>query len=230
MAMAPLRILLFRQSEDIDASPYEEAIVRAVQGGKEADGYLATGDDLGIQLEVFSGAPRLEYSASETLDIFCHTLTIVLIDRALLDKGGDTLWDWLSDCWKHTDGSNGRHGMLAVPMDERLGDQFSRKRPLLATLQLRQVHQFGERAIRPAMLALLVLHDCRVLPTSMLLLPVASGCRPGFLRLFISHAKIDGLPLAHALKHQIEALKWLEDFYDADDLPAGSNWQKECAV
>jgi hypothetical protein len=49
----------------------------------------------------------------------------------------------------------------------------------------------------------------------------------GHLRLFISHAKIDGLPLAHALKHQIEVLGWLEDFYDVDDLPAGRNWQRE---
>jgi TIR domain len=227
MATAPLQILLFRHSEDVDASPYEEAIVRAVQGGKEAGGYLATGDDIGIQLVIFSGVPRLEYSVSDTLNIFCHTLTIVLIDRALLDEGGDTLWDWLSDCWKHTEGSNGRHAMLAVPMDERVSDQIGRKRPSLANLQLRQVHEFGERAIRPAILALRVLHECRLLLASTLSVPVPSGCPPGFLRLFISHAKIDGLPLAHALKHQIETLKWLEDFYDADDLPAGSNWQKE---
>jgi hypothetical protein len=35
------------------------------------------------------------------------------------------------------------------------------------------------------------------------------------------------LPLAHALKHQIEVLGWLQDFYDVDDIPAGSDWQKE---
>jgi len=33
--------------------------------------------------------------------------------------------------------------------------------------------------------------------------------------------------LAYALKHQIEVLGWLEDFYDVDDLPAGRNWQRE---
>jgi hypothetical protein len=38
---------------------------------------------------------------------------------------------------------------------------------------------------------------------------------------------MDGLPLAHALKHQIEQLKWLQDFYDVDDLPPGCDWQKE---
>ena len=39
---------------------------------------------------------------------------------------------------------------------------------------------------------------------------------------------MDGLPLAHALKYQIEQLGWLQDFCDADDLPAAvtgkENW------
>ena len=38
---------------------------------------------------------------------------------------------------------------------------------------------------------------------------------------------MDGLPLAHALKHQIESLGWLQGFYDVDDIPPGSDWQRE---
>jgi hypothetical protein len=38
--------------------------------------------------------------------------------------------------------------------------------------------------------------------------------------LFISHAKMDGLPLAQALNYQIKSIGWLCSFYDADDLPA----------
>ena len=220
---APLQLLLFRHTDDLDVLPYEEAIVRAFQGGKEAGGYLASGEDLGIQLEVFCAAPELD--VAKTLDSFCHTLTVVLIDRALLDKAGDALWDWLAECWTYTNASNGRHTMLAVPMDERVGDQFSGKRSAFDTLQVRQVYELGERAIRPAMLALRLLHECRVLLAAVL--PPAPGGKAGYLRLFISHAKIDGLPLAHALKHQIEALGWLEDFYDADDLPTGRDWQRE---
>jgi len=226
-ATLPLQLLLFRHADDRDVFPYEEAIVRAFQGGKGAGGYLATGEDLGIQLEVFSAAPQIGRSAAETLDTFGHTLTIILIDRELLNKGGDALWDWLADCWRHTDASNGRHAMLPVPMDERVGDQFSRKRQALEELELPQVHEFGERAIRPAMLSLRALHECRALLASGLPLPPPVGHPLGFLRLFISHAKIDGLPLAHALKHQIETLPWLEGFYDASDLLAGCNWQKE---
>jgi len=223
----PLQLLLFRHPDDPDVLPYEEAIVRALQGGKEAAGYLATGEDLGLQLEVFSGAPRTGRSATQTLDSFGHTLTLVLVDHTLLTRGGEWLWDWLAECWKHTDASNGRHSMLVVPLEERLGHQFSSKRPSLQSLQVLPVHDLGERAIRPATLALRVLHECRLLLARALYLTSEPGRPSGFLRLFISHAKIDGLPLAHALKHQIEALPWLADFYDADDLPAGSNWQRE---
>ena len=44
-AIAPLQVLLFRHPDDIDVLPYEEAIIRAFQGGKEAGGYLASGED-----------------------------------------------------------------------------------------------------------------------------------------------------------------------------------------
>jgi hypothetical protein len=43
---APLQLLLFRHSADEDVFPYEEAIVRAFQGGKEAGDYLASEEDL----------------------------------------------------------------------------------------------------------------------------------------------------------------------------------------
>jgi hypothetical protein len=224
---SPLRILFFRHTEDADVLPYEGAIVRAFQGGKEAGGYLASGDDLGIQLEVFATAPRADHGPAQILDIFCHTLTVVFVDHALLTKGGEPLWDWLADCWTHTQFSKGRHSMMVFPMDERVGDEFVGKRAAFRTLQLRQVHEFGERAIRPAMLALCLLHECRKLLASALPLMAPPGCPPGFLRLFISHAKIDGLPLAHALRHQIRMVPWLQSFYDADDLPPGCDWQRE---
>jgi hypothetical protein len=74
------------------------------------------------------------------------------------------------------------------------------------------------------MFALRLLHECRVLLAAAL--PAENG-RAGHLRLFISHAKMDSLPLAQALRHQIDALGWLDRFYDVDDLPAGGDWQRE---
>src|ERR1035438_5998864 len=222
-AAAPLQIILFRHPDDLDAKRYEDAVLGALQGGKDAVEYLATVEDLGIQTEIFSDAPPR--TAGDMLDAFCHTLTVVFVDRALCDKSGSSFWDWLVQCWNHTDASAGRHAMLAVAMDERIGRAFSGKRPDLESLQLLQTFSLGEHAIRPAMLALRILHECRLLLATSL--PPIAGQKPGHLRLFISHAKIDGLPLAHALKYQIEVLGWLEDFYDVDDLPAGRNWQRE---
>ncbi len=219
----PLQLLVFRHPDDRDVTDYQWALLRAFQGGKEAGNYLATGEDLGIQLEVFASKPPL--GPSQTLDAFCHTVTVVFIDRALLNNAGDELWDWLAECWAVTSASNGRHAMLAVAMDERTGREYSNKRQALASHQLLQVHHLAESALRPAMLALRVLHECRVLLAQAL--PAAPGQVAGYLRLFISHAKIDGLPLALALKHQIDTIEWLKAFYDAADLPAGCDWQRE---
>jgi hypothetical protein len=224
---APLQLLVFRHANDTDALGYEEAIFRAFQGGAEAGGYFATGEDLGVQLQLFREVPRLGQTVGQHLDSVCHTVTVVMVDNALLDKGGNDLWDWLAECWAHTMASNHRHAMLAVPMDERVGERFTQKRPVFNTLQLLQVHELGEKAIRPATLALRALHESRLVLARALPLVPPSGHEPGYLRLFISHAKLDGLPLAHALKDQINQLGWLQSFYDAEDLPAGCNWQVE---
>ena len=220
---APLQLLLFHHTDDLDVLPYQKAILRAFQGGRDTRNYLATGEDLGIQVEVFGGVPGL--GAATVMDSFCHTVTVVLADSKFLDKGGDPLWDWLADCWNHARASNGRHAMLVVALDERVAKRFSGKRPGLASLQLLQVHSLGEPAIRPAMFALLVLHECRVRLAEAL--SPSLGFDAGRLKLFISHAKMDGLPLARALKHQIGELGWLPKFYDADDLPSGCDWQTE---
>jgi hypothetical protein len=137
----------WNHTEDEDVLPFQEAILRAFQGGREAGNYLATGEDLGIQLEVFSSAPGL--SAAKTLDSFCHTVTVVLVDRALLDKADAAMWDWLAECWRLTNASKARHAMLAVPMDERIGRLFSAKRPVFVNLQLLQVHVLASRQSAP---------------------------------------------------------------------------------
>lgn len=218
----PLQLLVFRHPDDADVRPYEDAATAAFEGGKEPVHYLGTAEDLGIQVRRFSSAPA--ESAAKVLDEFAHTLVMVLIDDELL-RADRALWNWLGDCWAHVSVSNGRHSLLAVPMEERLGARFTGMDARLATLQVRPVEELGEKGIRPAMLALRALHEGRLLLARGL--PSTHGNPSGFLRLFISHAKIDGLPLAQALKYHIKNTAWLTSFYDADDLPAGSNWEEE---
>src|SRR6185437_10044921 len=106
----PLQLLIFRHPDDLDILRYEEAVLRAFQGGKEAGPYLATGDDLGIQSQLFSAAPPLD--PGSMLNSVCHTLTLVLVDHALLGVPDAAFWEWLERCWSVTKASNGRHAML----------------------------------------------------------------------------------------------------------------------
>ena len=220
----PLRVLILRNADDKDLAPFEEAPVRAFQGGPEVGGYLVAGGNLRVQTEILRGVPPAP--APEMLDAFCHTLVIVLIDGAL--NGGDvSLWDWIEACWAHVGTSDGRHAAVGLPFDERTGDTFAKKRPALGALQLRAAPEFGEKAIRPAMFALFALHQARLLLARGLSTNVSTAEDTARLRLFISHAKMDALPLAHSLRHQIDQVTWLGRFYDATDIPPGSDWKRE---
>jgi hypothetical protein len=125
-----------------------------------------------------------------------------------MKEGDDALWDWFSNSWEQVDSSNGWHEMLVVPMDESVGEKFFGKRSTIGTLQLRQVHELGEKAIRPAMLALRLLHKYRMLlvvafpSTSQIGSPLSTGFSPAFYQL----QKIDRLSLAQALRRQIKTI------------------------
>lgn len=71
--------------------------------------------------------------------------------------------------------------------------------------------------MRPHTLALLALHRARLL----------LGAEPDTLRLFISHAKADGLFLAHSLRSLISEVPELDKWYDADDIESGGDWSEE---
>jgi len=233
MSDAPLRVLLFRHTASKDLQPYEDEIARALQGGKEPRGYLATGDDLGVDLRIFGSAPAAEQPPREFLDQLCHALVVVLVDRELIGHGDDLLWGWLAECYAHVKDSKKRHAVLPLAAGEETARDFLAKRVEFGELQVGLLPGFGEEAIRPAMVALRVLHECRVLLAravrGVLLTPPDDGqaSEPGYLRLFISHAKADGLPLAQALRYQIKSTGWLRSYYDADDLPVGSDWKAE---
>lgn len=226
MPLAPLQVLLFRHPDDDDLLPFEDAVVRAFQGGKEVGGYVASGVDLAVQLSPFGAVPSRP--ADELLDDFCHTLVIVLVDRSMLEAASAaSLLGWLAACWTHCRASQGRHAMFVLPMEERQAAELARREPILETLQVRAAHELGERAVRPAMFALRILHESRVLLARATPIGAHAPAEPGFLKLFISHAKLDGLPLAQALKGYIQLTGWLQKFYDAEDLPSGCDWQAE---
>lgn len=220
MSNQPLQVLLFRHPEDSDSAPLEDALVRAFYGGKDAAGYLPTGDDLGIQLEVYGDTPLS--TVQENLSGACHTLVVVLVDDYLLGRP-QGLWQWLAECWRAVSASQGQHRMVAVVATERHGTTLLKRQPEFGSLQLLQMHSLGEPAARPAKLGLFALHQARALVNEAI---QDRGPEQGHMKLFISHAKVDGLPLAHALKHEIASMPWLEKFYDAEDLLPGCDWPR----
>lgn len=217
-----LQIILFRHAADGEGEPFEQAVGRAFSGGVSASGYLATGEDLGVDIRVFDGPPDASVSFPALVDASCHTLAVAIIDSGAL--GDDAFLDSLSNIWDLVLRSAKRHNLLLLTLDERVGEKLRAKRPSLQSNQSFTPQQLGERDIRTVLFALRVLHDARVLLANHL--PAhSSGKMPGALRLFISHAKLDGLPLAQALQHQILMIPWLKSFYDATDLASETDWQ-----
>jgi hypothetical protein len=87
-------------------------------------------------------------------------------------------------------------------------------------LQSWRLSALGEHRIAPYRLALLALHRSR------LLLGRAGGGAQK-LKLFISHAKADGVFFADALRNAIAQIPELEAWYDAADILPGARWRLE---
>lgn len=89
----------------------------------------------------------------------------------------------------------------------------------LQKLQGKPQAGLGENRIGPHRLGLLALHRARLI----------LGRTPGknALKLFISHAKADGVFFADALNSAVKQVHELDTWYDAEDIPSGSRWKKE---
>jgi len=88
----------------------------------------------------------------------------------------------------------------------------------LNSRQIREISDLGEEPrLRPFNLALLAMHRAR---------HVLGGIREE-LKLFLSHAKADGVFFARAIKDSLQRLPEVDCFYDADDLTSGSNWSAQ---
>jgi hypothetical protein len=219
----PFQLVIVRDARDADLAPFDEAIMRAFIGGAAVGGYLATGEDLGIELKAFRTEANLEKAPRDFLDQACHTLVAVLAGPALIGNGA--LLDLIEACWASAREGKTRHSMLSIAQDDRVASALLKARPALQSNQILTAEELGERAMRPAIAALRTLQESRKLLAAAL--PSDASGRPaGVLRLFISHAKLDGLPLAQSLKHQIGEMSWLKSFYDIRDLADEADWER----
>lgn len=215
----PLQIIIVRHKDDAESLELEVAVERAFKGGAHTGGYVASGEDLGMELRKFNDAPVLQSSVEACMDATCHTVVVALAGPYLL--GNKPLLNLVTDAWAHARQSQGAHTVLIVVPDDKFGADLRKTAPALASNQMVSLEQLGESALRPVLAAIRALHEAR----KGLAKALVSGPHPAFLTIFISHAKIDGLPLARSLKHLVDEIPWLKSFYDARDLAAESDWQ-----
>lgn len=188
-----------------------EKLVRSFQGG----GYLAGADDLGVLTREFYTRPSRE--PDEELSIALHTVMIVLVTRDLVDDR--PFMEWIDRCSGKIRERQPHSCLLILDLESAMPDFFDAA-PGASWSQAKPAETLGEFAVRPTVASLVALHRCLQVLTE------GSENSAQKMRLFVSHAKLDGLPLAKALTEMIETLPGFEGFYDAADIPWGTDWSE----
>jgi hypothetical protein len=139
------------------------------------------------------------------------TLVVVLVDRHFAEDPGYVAW--LEDARKNVDA---RHVIFPVVVAEGDDRRYAETGgTLFSEIQGLRYYIQPEPPLRPAHLMLRISYEaCRLLG--------GKG-----VRVFLSHAKADGLPLVQSFRSLISDLAWLPYFYDVKDLAPGQNWANE---
>jgi len=226
IALSPLKVLVVSEEpikDGTDQAAYCLAVTRAFQGGivhspDGTDRYYAAGDDLGVDVRriafksLKSNAAALD--VEQILNSCGFLLVIVLLEGN--DSRTSRFGKWLSQVAGSalSDEFAGRIGILPIALDPA-AQRLSLKD--FNAFQRLRIADLGEYALRPGNLGLLVLQQAWLL---------LGGDPFERLKLFLSHAKLDGAPIALSLKSHIESLRWLQGFYDTNDILPGSQWQR----
>lgn len=209
------------------AQALEELLVGDPNRGSDDLGFLpdlATAIPLEGELYVraYTAAPTDLAEVGAFLDEVLHTLVVVLIDDHLL--GDDALIEWLSGVARHPSTAPDRHRLIAVARgDESLSAWTRLPSSLeLSAFQVLDFSKLGESAERVERLALKLLGDVNQ--------AAAFGrgeSRDWRLKLFVSHAKWDGISVAKSLRDLVGEFRWLDGFYDAQSLDSRGRWEEQ---
>lgn len=186
---------------------------------------LADGQGTGAAVRLFFADSTDTLPQPQELDTALHTLVVLLVTWALIED--DPVIARLEAIALIVKSSSKRHGLLILGASEDVLSHF-RKKTGIAALKDPQgwsVEKLGEYALRPAYAAMLALNRAH----QQLANDETLQGDPKYhnkARFFISHAKLDGLPLAQALSHVIANLDWLEQFYDAKDILPGDDFKE----
>lgn len=232
----PLKILIVADRKESLEKANEQGVIPAIrrmfQGGvidspDRTESYFASGSELGVDIrELFwtrpdsQSAERIHKepwrSDTKTILRSCkRLLVIVILDRT--HEESKEFGEWLDATAKIAT----RHPKLA----DRLGilpvsmttETVSNPLRFFDEFQRVPFTELGEYSSRSGYLAVLTIARAWSL---------VSGDPEKRIKLFISHAKMDGLPVALSIKAQLDSLRWLSNFYDARDILPGSQWRR----
>jgi len=233
-ALTPLKILIVAEKQETlmtdPGRSYVTAIQRAFQGGisESPDGtekYYAVGDELGVEVQKVcwpdrnAGQARIPLARepdeiTRLLQSCGHLFVVAFLkDGPRLESEFGKWLNTVAQLALQPD-NNGRIGLLPIALDT---DSEGAQLDQFNEFQRMPISELGEYALRAGYLGLLVLQRTWSL---------LSDDPDGRMKLFISHAKKDGAPIAMALKSQIESLRWLQRFYDACDILPGTQWRR----
>jgi len=209
--LVPLKLVIVSNGPNSESDAIRKAIHRAFQGGVSspdaADAYFAEGEDLGVSvLEVdFSlGEADARRVLKDARDSALTTLVVALLHD--IPAGHYKAWlGEIDDCAQEEDPEK-QVGLLPVIMVDGAWR---------GAIEGLDYHDLDEYSVRPSHVA------AHALALSWRLL----GDEDEQLSLFISHAKLDGLPLAHAFRNQLQNMNGMECFYDTKSIPPGSSWK-----
>jgi hypothetical protein len=220
MIDASLQIFLVHHEADRLAEDAVNGLRRAFAVNDEdpdATSSLGAQDPFGSVSVVVCSDPALFAEACPPDS--ARTLFVVLLKSDMLDGDWPPILEVLASRLQQASlAPVPRQGALVFIYDA--GDRV-RFPPALVENEASEFSKLGEERMRPHNLALLALHRARFL------LGRAPGDADSALRLFVSHAKADGIFLADALHNFINQVPELRGWYDADDLQSGKRWRKE---
>lgn len=159
------------------------------------------------------------------LDESRHSAVVALVDDHMVS---DDRWcRYIKAIWRKTGGSRSPHRLYPVALT-RNAFNLDRK---VAQNNFIRLYDHGREAGRSLLTSTLTHELCRILLNRPRLAQLGTAGKvrfsPGPVRLFISHAKADGLKEAEALQRYVATQTSLKTFFDAHDLPPGFDFQKE---
>jgi len=213
MKKSLLDIVLIHHPDDRVSEPYVSAVTRAFE-------YLRPDKNVSQFSEAEDPWERVQVLCCTTAEDLNRVLTreetptlyLVLVSDLLVNSADfAAALNKVAELLPKED--QGRRNAICYSYSDTAMQSLPAK---LSSRQIRGAAALGENRIRPFRLALQALHRARVV----LGLPANSNK----LKLFLSHAKVDGVFFAQALKHSIDQVPELECIYDDTDINSGSDW------